>query len=253
MDFINSLVSLVGHIAWPLSTLLILIIIKKEVKTLFLAIARRVDDKNSTILITKDGLEIKSIIEAQDARISSIQAEQDQVNSLALKQLKSQSALKKESLNRNPLKEIDDHLRKLADVYMNIDIKDHSQRINAKNKAAEEMAFYIVSNNIDKDKLANENNEGLLIALADSIILSADINDANRLLKAAFCAKRLHVRYRVLLAITKLLEKGLLPSEYLKKAQSLLQEYAIGADAPLLRLISNVTSLIVASTYYARY
>jgi len=127
---------------------------------------------------------------------------------------------------------------------MNINIPDYSERTRAKNIAAEEMAFYIVSKNISKDQLAKETHEGLLIGLAESIILSADSADAERLLSAAAGAKRLHVRYRVLIAITKLLERNLLPPTRLNQVQELLREYKIGADASLKRLISNVTALV---------
>lgn len=132
----------------------------------------------------------------------------------------------------------------MADSYMNINLPDHSERTRAKNVAAEEMAFYIASNKISKDQLAKEEHEGFLVALAESIILSADTGDAERLLKAARGAKRLHVRYRVLIAVTKLLERNLLPLGDIGSVRELLRDYQVGADSPLKRLLSSVTSLL---------
>lgn len=244
MEYLEGLVATIGHVAWPATAVGISAIARKELRSLFSALAKRIEDKNSAVSITKDGVEIKAVVEALEARQTSMQAEQDQVKSLALRQFKSTRSPNSASLKQSESQSIDGHLRGMADAYMNINIPDYSERTRAKNIAAEEMAFYIVSKNISKDQLAKETHEGLLIGLAESIILSADSADAERLLSAAAGAKRLHVRYRVLIAITKLLERNLLPPTRLNQVQELLREYKIGADASLKRLISNVTALV---------
>lgn len=244
MDYLEGFVTTVGHVAWPATAIGIAAIARKEIKNLFAALAKRIEDKNSAVSITKEGVEIKAVVEAQEARLISMQAEQDQVKSLALRHFKPTQLASAITLKQPELRDVDAHLREMADAYMNINIPDYSERTRAKNAAAEEMAFYIVSNKINKDQLASERHEGLLIALAESIILSADGGDAGRLLKAAIGTKRLHVRYRVLIAITKLLERNLLPLAELGQVRELLREYESGADSPLKRLISNVTSLV---------
>lgn len=244
MDYLEGLVATVGHVAWPATAIGIAVIARKELRSLFAALAKRIDDKNSAVSITKDGLEIKAAVEALEARQVSMQAEQDQVKSLALRHFKPTRPPGAMTLKEPESRDIDAHLREMADAYTNINIPDYSERTRAKNAAAEEMAFYIVSNKINKDRLASERHEGLLIALAESIILSADGGDAGRLLMAAIGAKRLHVRYRVLIAITKLLERNLLPLAELGRVRELLREYEAGADSSLKRLILNVTSLV---------
>lgn len=247
MNYLEGFVTMIGHVAWPTTAICIAIIARKELRSVIAALAKRIEDKNSAVSITKEGVEIKAVVEAQEARLISMQAEQDQVKSLALQHFKPVQSLDTQAQEQVKPRDIDIHLRQMADAYMNIDIPDYSERTRAKNAAAGEMAFYIVSNKISKDQLANENHEGLLIALAESIILSSETGDAGRLLKAARGAKRLHVRYRVLIAITKLLERNLLSLADIGAIRELLREYETGADSSLRRLVSNVTSLINAA------
>ncbi|SEM96176.1 hypothetical protein [Nitrosomonas marina] len=244
MDYLEAFVTLIGYIAWPATAIGIAIIARKELRSVISALAKRIEDKSSAVSITREGVEIKAVVEAQEARIVSMQAEQDQVKSLALQHFKAAQPLGIKALKQTGLQDIDAHLREMADAYMAINLPDYSERTRAKNAAAGQMAFYIVSNRINKDQLAHENHEGLLIGLAESIILSAETGDAERLLKAAPGAKRLHVRYRVLIAITKLLESNLLPLADIGIVRALLREYEVGADSSLKRLISNVTSLV---------
>ncbi|MCB1948413.1 MAG: hypothetical protein H6940_04105 [Burkholderiales bacterium] len=244
MDYLEGFVAMTGHVAWPITAIGIAVIARKELRSIIAALAKRIEDKNSAVSITKEGVEIKAVVEAQEARLVSMQAEQDQVKSLALQHFKPAQTYEIKTLRQTEPKDIDSQLRKMADKYMDINLPDYSERTRAKNAAAGEMAFYIVSNKISKDQLANESHEGLLIALAESIILSADTGDAERLLKAARGAKRLHVRYRVLIAITKLYERNLLPLADIGTVRELLREYEVGADSSLKRLVSNVTSLI---------
>ena len=244
MDYLEGFVTTVGHVAWPVTALGVAVPVRKELLKVIAGITRRIEDKGSDISITRDGLEIKAAVEAQEARLVSMQAEQDQVKSLALRHLKPAPLPKTLQHTADELQNVDDHLRQMADDYMDIDIPDNAERTRAKNAAAEEMAFYVISSKISKDRLANEKHEGLLIALAESIILSAEAGDAGMLLKAARGAERLHVRYRVLVAITKLLERNMMPLTDLADVRGLLHEYEAGADGSLKRLIYNITSLV---------
>jgi len=244
MDYLEGFVTAIGHIAWPATAVGIAVIARKELRNIFAALAKRIEDKGSAVSITKEGLEIKAVVEAQAARLVSLQAEQDQVKSLALSQFEPTRSFDRTASVANEPRQVDAKLRELADNYMNIDISDYSERTRAKNKAAMDMAVYVVSNQVDKDLLAKEKHEGLLIALAESIILSAEKGDGDRLLQAARGAKRLHVRYRVLIAVTKLLERKLLSLSDVGRVRELLREYEDGADNSLKRLISSVKSLI---------
>lgn len=243
MDFLEGIVATIGHVAWPATAVGIAVIARKELRNVIAALAKRIEDKNSDVSITKAGLEIKSVVEAQEARLMSMQAEQDQVKSLAMRHFGTTGS-EAVAAEKDKTRGVDAHLREMADAYMRISLPELSERTRAKNAAAEEMAFYIVSNKIDKDQLATEKHEGLVVALAESIILSTDAGDAERLLKAARGVRRLHVRYRVVIAMTKLLERNLLPLSALGTVRELLREYEVGADAPLKRVLANVTSLV---------
>lgn len=234
MDYLQGIVEMVGHIAWPTVTIIIVIIFREELLKILTALKERIEDKNSNISITNEGLEIKSI----EARLVSLQVDQDQVKSLALQNLEPASLPESGTVDNYTV------LKEMADNYLNIKVDDYQKRIKAKNIAVEEMAFYIVANKINKDRLAKEKHEGLLVALSRSIILSPEIGDAKRLLEAAHGAKRLHVKYQVLIAIVNLVERNLFQSSDLEAVRKLLSDYEEGADSPLKRLISNVKSLV---------
>ncbi|MFO1422431.1 MAG: hypothetical protein U1F70_02080 [Candidatus Competibacteraceae bacterium] len=241
MSYLEGIVTMVGHIAWPATAIAIALIARKELQNIFASLAKRIGDKDSNFSLTKEGLEIR--VNAQEARLTSVLAEQDQIKSIALQF--------PEGITSAPIgtKEIDKPLEEMANEYLVInttDYPDYSERVMAKNAVADKMAFYVISKGISKDKLAqasNKDNEGLLIALAGSIILYSHTGDDKRLLQAARGAKRFHVRFRVLLAIIKLAERKLLPKSDPGVTQ-LLEEYEDGDDKPLKRLISNVKSFL---------
>lgn len=246
MDYLESIVNTIGHVAWPVTVIGVAAVVRKELRQVIEALGTRIGDKNSSILLSKEGLEIKASVQAQAARLESLQAQQDQVESLAMRQL--EPAARQPANSEKPAaKGIDTKLRQMADDYMEISLQDYAARVRAKSSAAREMAFYIASNNISKDELAREKHEGLLIALAASVVLSAEPGDTERLLKAGRDAKRLHVRYYVLIALTKLLERRLVALSSLSEIRSLLQAYKAGADDSLNRTISNVASLLEES------
>lgn len=250
MDYLADIVATVGHIAWPVTAIAIVLIARKELQEILASLAKKIGDKNTSILFSKEGLEIRAILDAQEARLTSVLAEQDQVKSIAL-QYSKQSNQFPEGITSAQIgtEGIDVPLREMADEYLNIKTTDHpdySERVMTKNAVADKMAFYVISKGISKDKLAqasNEGNEGLLIALAGSIILYSHTGDDKRLLKAAHGAKRFHVRFRVLIAIIKLVERKLLPKSD-PELKQLLKEYEDGADDQLKRLIFNIKSFL---------
>lgn len=245
MDYLEGIVTTVGHIAWPATAIIIAIIARKELRNVFKSLAKKIEDKNSEVSFGMEGLNIR--VNAQEARLTSALAEQDQIKSIALQYSKVSNQFL-EGITSAPIgtEKIDGPLRKMADEYLNINTQDYSERVMAKNAVADKMAFYVISKGISKDELAqasNEDNEGLLIALAGSIILYSHTGDDKSLLKAARGAKRLHVRFRVLFAIIKLVERKLLPKSD-PEIKQLLKEYEDGDDKPLKRLISNVKSFL---------
>lgn len=242
MDYLEGIVTTVGHIAWPAAAIIIAIIARKGLRKVLESLAKKIENENSEVSVSTEGLNIR--VNAQEARLTSALAEQDQIKSIAL-QYSKQSNQFPEGITSAPIgtEKIDDPLRKMADEYWNINTPDYSERVMAKNAVADKMAFYVISKGISKDELAQASNEGLLIALAGSIILYSHTGDDKRLLKAAHGAKRLHVRFRVLLAIIKLVERGLLRKSD-PEVKRLLEEYDNGADEPLKRLISNVKSFL---------
>jgi len=209
MDYLESFVALTGHLAWPLTA-------------------------------AKEGL----IIKTQQGAIASLQAEQDQVKSLLIRNFTANKSDGPTLQRSDPAPDPYARLCELASAYLTIDITDYRERTLAKNAAAADMALHVVANKIDKDRLANEHSEGLVIALAESIILTAEPGDAERLLRSAQFAQRPHVRFRVLMAFVKLFERALLPPAALDPLKDILSKYEQGADQPLAKLIAIVHSFI---------
>ena len=242
MDYLEGIVNTIGHLAWPATATGMIVVTRRELRRVISALAERVRDPKSSISLGKEGLEIKASVQATAARLDSLVVQQDQIKSLAMRQLGAATAPATDTAAAG----IDAKLRQMADDYMAISLPDYSERVRAKTMAAREMAFYVVSNRVNKDELAQEKHEGLIIALAASIILSSEPGDVERLLKAGRSVKRLHVRYYVLIALTKLLERRLVQAS-LNDIASLLQAYQRGADDSLRRTISNVASLLEES------
>lgn len=103
---------------------------------------------------------------------------------------------------------------------------------------------YVVSNRVSRDELAKEQDEGLVLALASAVLLDPQPQDAELLLNAAQHIRRRHVQYRILVAFTRLYERGLVTDHQRDRLRTLLTRYSVDADAPLLKQISYTSSLI---------
>lgn len=136
-----------------------------------------------------------------------------------------------------PTGEIDDHLRALANEYLNVRISDYGERVRDKNRRAAEMGAYVIKRGIDRNKLAEETNEGLLLALAAAVQGAAELADTNRLIRAAHRVSRLHVQYRFLLAFARLLDLGYVSDEQRAAIRTILDLFETRADDSLRQAI----------------
>jgi hypothetical protein len=238
MTHVEAIVQIIGHVAWPITFLATAFFARKEILKIAAALAKRVEDRNSDISITKEGIAIKQAVEAQQAKIDSLKAEQAQVKSIAL-----QNVITTDTIQTNG-NTIDQHLQDMADRYMNINIPDYTNRVRAKDKAAEEMALYIITKKISKDEISKHQHDGLIVGLADSILLVPESDDIERLLKAGVHVQRLHVKFRVLVALTKLFESGFGSEKQIDSTFDLLKTYSDKADPPLQRVINNTRSYL---------
>ena len=131
----------------------------------------------------------------------------------------------------------DEHLRQLANKYLQVSIADYRDRVREKDRQAAEMGAYVIERRISRDRLADETNEGLLLALAAAVQAAAEATDTDRLIKAARRVTRLHVQYRFVLAFARLLDLGYVSERQKAEIRSVLNDFEARADDSLRQAI----------------
>ena len=121
---------------------------------------------------------------------------------------------------------------KLADDYAYVSIPNWHARVARKDGLANELANYINTHRVSRDALAKEKHKGLIIGLASAIHSSPEAGDADRLLKIAKGAKWLHVKFRVLLSLTSLVQHRLLDLAHVRDAREILDDYENDKERP---------------------
>jgi hypothetical protein len=141
-------------------------------------------------------------------------------------------------------------LANMADEYMHITFADLAQRTHAKDLKANEMGIYAIENGIhsgDIFKYIRDHppvQEGMVMALATLINIDPQQSDFAMLLEAGRNLTRLHVRFRVLLAIVTLKKKGYIGDDEKQQAINLVKSYRLNADASLSQQIEYTLSFL---------
>ncbi|MES2107973.1 MAG: hypothetical protein V4577_04465 [Bacteroidota bacterium] len=143
-----------------------------------------------------------------------------------------------------------DNLKAQATAYMQISSPDYGERVRLKEDSAGEMSAYALSNQISKDDILQllagtvPPNEGLVIALATLVITRPETGDLTRLLSAGANITRMHVRYRVLNAISQLISQHLINVSDKDSITALIDAYRKGADSSLLQKADSVAAMV---------
>ncbi|MBS1605574.1 MAG: hypothetical protein JST42_23115 [Bacteroidetes bacterium] len=143
-----------------------------------------------------------------------------------------------------------DTLVKMADEYMDISIPDWAERTRAKDAKANDMGVYALKNGITAQTIFEymqshpPASEGLVIALATLVNINPHQSDVQILLLAGLHLTRLHVRYRVLLAIVTLQKKGFIEDKDKPRVIDLVSSYKEKADGTLLQQIDHTLSFL---------
>lgn len=235
-NLLEHLVALVGHVAWPVTVFFIAYFARDQVKDVISAISSRIRDPSSNIAIGKEGLEIKAQLEA---KLESLEIDQEQVKSLALKAL---NVPDKPIEGSDSNIEIDKELLALSEQYNQIKIKDWGERVRAKDAAAREMADLVITKGISRSALAGQHHDGLILALAATIHALPQQSDVEHILRVADEAQTLHVKYRIVLAISKLIDRHLVNNVDINRIKNVLSLYKQTADGPLMRRIEHTES-----------
>lgn len=135
-------------------------------------------------------------------------------------------------------------LQQLVSAYFSVSVPDWAARVQEKDRLADEMVRIVKESDIGRDTLIHEENEGMFLAFAATSLAFPERDDLSRLLKIAGRVKRLHVKYRIVLALSKLLESGYIPAEEKGNIHSALDVLERGSDGPLKRRIDSLRAQI---------
>ncbi len=242
----DAVVKLIGSIAWPAVALIVGGLFRHQLRHILTAVGKRIEDKSTNITIGKDGISLQQRMDVQQAAIATLQAEQESVKSVVLKSYE-QTSNDKQIVGGGGLRntvEITKRLQELAESYMNVHVADYATRLRIKSELAQEMGVVVVTGEIDREWLSHQDHEGLILALASATLLAPEKEDAGRLIPAAKKLKRLHVRYWMLLAFSKLIENGYCSPQELVEIRGLLPHFAEDADTPLKKNLQWFRSLL---------
>jgi hypothetical protein len=157
---------------------------------------------------------------------------------------------KKDTVIKSYLKQVDNCMRmttliKKAYEYMEINISDRDERIKAKNEKAEELGTYVITKGISKEKLTEEDNEALLLALAEAVYIRPEKNDINLLVKIGAKIKRLHVKFRILRSIGRLYDMHCLTKENRPGIQEIFTHFFEDSDERLVKEIERFGIVLI--------
>jgi len=139
---------------------------------------------------------------------------------------------------------IDDELRELARQYMTVSVADYGQRLAAKNQLAAAMYRHVVEKGISRDALAAAEDEGLSMALATAAHAAPSAGDFDRLMRIAPGVTRLHVKYRIVLALEEMFRRRLCSASDKSQALAMLRSFQKDADPPLERAIQSALQIV---------
>src|SRR5947209_3690129 len=141
-------------------------------------------------------------------------------------------------------------LEQMADEYMAIGAESWAERVRLKDDAAAQMARFAIDQGISKDEVTElavkTRKEGVVVALATLVNFAPGPGDLQRLLRVSSGLTRLHVQYRVILAVGTLIRQALVEQNEKADVERLLQQYEQGADSALAALIQDTLALIDA-------
>jgi hypothetical protein len=250
MEVSAKLVQLAGHLAWPVTVILVAYTLRVQVRSLISAITKRIEDKTSDISIGKEGLAIKCRTDAALGSIESLRLDVDEVkNKLAqLQTVTGDTGFVPAETTSREADLVDNGLLKLADDYLKITATEWGERVRMKDEAAISMGDYINSRRISRDLLAKQEHEGLILGLASAIHSAPEKGDLDRLLRVRGNVSKLHVKYRIVMAIGRIFERNLVSIEDITRVLSVLDQFAQGADDSLARRITQTRSIINIKT-----
>lgn len=247
MKILELFVTLIGHLAWPIVALLVLYVMRGELKGVVESVGKRIADRETRFKVG-DWLTLEKTVEANAGKLESLDLSQKQSLALILRAVGLAPAADTEEVAERKVPEPESELMRLAQEYLNVNVSDYAERVRRKNELAAEMGNYVIQHNVARDWLAAQKNEGLAVALASAVNALPKEGDFDNLIKTSDTAGKLHVIYRVVVAIGRLFETGIATAADVGRANAVLDRYDKLADAPLKRRIERTRSIIALAT-----
>jgi hypothetical protein len=216
-------------LGWPITVLIAIYVLRAELRGFMNKLTEQIS-KAANISIGAKGLEIK--LAAVNTRVTAIQATQE-----------SSAPRGRKSSRGDKSEEIPARLNDLASEYLKLDVPDPRERVRRKNEMAREMGDLVLEMNVSRKLLVSRGDQGLIVAFAAAVVAQPEPDDLALLLDTQGVAKRLHVRYRLVLALAVLINKGFVADADRERVDTTLTAFDRGADPPLNKLIADTKSL----------
>ena len=217
----EQVVDLVGHLVWPALVVAVLLLFWRQWLALAEALAERLADPDQRVRGKLGSFEFDL-----GPRVEALEADQKVTQEVIAQQTRQGTPATDSTAIPEPL-------QNLADEYLEISIADRRERTRVKNDLATQMGVFVLTHDVDKDLLAGRTNQGLLLALAEAVRIRPQSGDMDRLVGVSGRVDRLHVRYRIAMALGRLIERGFVAPSDRSSIEPMLDAFEAGADPPL--------------------
>ena len=238
----QELLKLLSSAFWPAVAGFLVFHLRRTLSELLAAFTSRVQDPNTAIVVSKEGVEIKQNVNAVLGRIESLETDLRQVSALFPK------VPPQEPRSAPSPSVIPPALQQAAEAYMQIAAPSLGERVRLKDSEAVELTKLVQEHHVSKDLLVQQAHEGLLLALVGAIHSNPEVGDLDRLITIVPRLERLHVKYKAVMAIGRLFELNLVAVGDVGRARALLDRLSKDGDTALLRRVERTqASIDVAS------
>jgi hypothetical protein len=223
---------------WPLIVIVGALYLRKQIRSAAASLATRIADPDQVFKL--GSLELSRRINALESQVESNRVEGQVLARVA------SPILNRVTEGINDDGEAWRELCALADEYKTVTIPEWAERVRKKDAIATQMASLVLRKNIPRDKLAQDKDEGVRMALATVITTDPKPGDEDLVAVAAPGIQLKHVRYRFMMAVGRLAELKLLSSFRARQFLALAIEYQKNADESLLGRIDRTIQAITA-------
>jgi hypothetical protein len=231
----SEVVSLIGDIAWPLTVLLILIILRHEFKAIFQAVQKRIADPHTPVKLTREGVELSSRVDVLEGVVETQQLKADVLASAAVTAGPTSPEVER----------IPQTLLTLRDEYLAADEEpDRERRIQRRNELARSMGAEVLRMNVSRQSLVDEADQIMTLALASVVTALPQRGDDVLILTAGRKINRLHVRYRISAAVSQLAQSQNLQPNLVLDMENLISSYRKSADDRLIQRIDRTLKVL---------